>query len=110
MEPVSQRIPLRISLVYALVGGVWILFSDFLVSVLFTDPAVITRVEVFKGWFFILVTSGMLYFLILHSVSSLKKSEEALRESEEKFHMLVETTASGVPGAVVISRARQSPP
>ena len=52
MKFAQYRIPFKISLVYFLVGGAWILASDLLVSALFKDPSVITRLEIFKGWLF----------------------------------------------------------
>ena len=87
---------MKISLIYALVGGLWILLSDELLSVFVKDPSVITRLEIFKGWFFIGTTALMLYLLIRHNIERVRKSEQALRESEEKFQMLVETTASAI--------------
>lgn len=84
------RIPLKISLIYLLVGGGWILFSDLLVSALFKDLSFLTRLEIIKGWLFIAVTAVILYIVILRSIDAIRTSEEALRGSEERFHQLVE--------------------
>jgi two-component system sensor kinase FixL len=85
-----HRIPLKISLIYLLAGGAWILFSDLLVSALFREPAIITRLEIFKGWFFIGITAIILYMTIQRNFRAIQSSEEALRGSEDRFRQLVE--------------------
>ena len=59
-----QLSPLRIAAVYALIGGLWILFSDTLLAALVADKAVITRISIYKGWSFVMVTAGLLYWLV----------------------------------------------
>lgn len=59
-----QLSPLRIAVIYALVGGLWISISDAFLAALVTDKAVITRISIFKGWIFVVVTGGLLYWLI----------------------------------------------
>jgi PAS domain S-box-containing protein len=83
-------IPLRITLIYALVGGLWILFSDAVLSILAEDPKIFLRLETVKGWIFIGVTASMLYLLIRRDISLVWRSEDALRRSEERLRLLVE--------------------
>lgn len=65
----ARRLPLRRSLavvlVYLLVGGSWIAFSDALVALLVNDPDTLTRIQTFKGWGFVLVT-GLVLFVTLY--------------------------------------------
>ncbi len=91
MRFTQHRIPLKISLVYFFAAGVWILSSDLLVSALFKDPSVITRLQIFKGWFFIAITTAILYVVILRDIRALQASKEAFRGSEERFRRLVES-------------------
>mgnify|MGYP001611041108 FL=1 len=79
----------RIALIYAVVGSLWILVSDNLIALFITDLTALTRVQTYKGWLFIIVTAGLLYLLI-------KREEEALKESEERFRNLIETTSDWV--------------
>jgi len=40
-----SNIPLRISMIYALAGCLWIIFSDAVLSLVITDAAVLTRLQ-----------------------------------------------------------------
>jgi PAS domain S-box-containing protein len=86
--------------IYVLVGGLWIMFSDKLLLDVVKDPEVLTWMQTLKGWFFILVTAGMLYLLIQHNMKSLRHSKEALRESEERYRSVtgdvLDTSAVGM--------------
>ena len=55
---------LTIVLLYAVLSGIWILFSDKAVQWLFDDPAAMTIASTLKGWLFVAVTTALLYFLI----------------------------------------------
>ena len=92
----AGNISLRISMIYALAGCLWILFSDSLLSLLITDPVVLTHLQTFKGWIFIIVTASLLYVLVDRYVSAMKLSEQAMRESEKTFRILADTTASAI--------------
>lgn len=62
--PGKKLTPQRIAAIYAAVGGLWILLSDRIVNTMSSVPEVITRLQTYKGWFFVLVTALMLYCLI----------------------------------------------
>lgn len=77
---------LRISLLYLLLGILWIYFSDRLILSFLFNPAAekLTLVQSFKGIFFVSCTSILLYFLIRKSAASLLKSEKQYRQLFEK--------------------------
>lgn len=54
----------RIIIIYASFASLWILVSDNVVTWLFSDPVVISRISIAKGWLFVAVTSLLLYGLI----------------------------------------------
>jgi PAS domain S-box-containing protein len=93
-HPKNKVTALKIAFVYALMGGMWILFSDRLVSTLVKDPAMLTRLQTFKGWLYIAVTTLVLYWLVRISVQSHMKAEEALQESQRTLSNLL----SNLPG------------
>jgi len=54
----------RSSLLYALVASIWILVSDWLLTAAALGPVVTGRLAMFKGWLFVAVTTGLLYFVL----------------------------------------------
>lgn len=50
--------------VYALLSGVWIIFSDKFVMRLFSQAGQIEFAMSVKGWLFVAITSGLFYFLL----------------------------------------------
>lgn len=79
----------RITGIYLIAGLLWILFSD-RILLLFTDnPAVLTQLQTYKGWFFIALTSALLFGLLLQYskrinaiMSDLHKAKQKSEESE----------------------------
>lgn len=74
----SDRHGLKISFIYFLVAGCWIFFSDRLLGSLIDSNTLLVQMQIYKGWFFVLVTSGLLYYLIRQSTSSILKGRERL--------------------------------
>jgi len=77
--------PLKIAGIYALIAGLWILFSDKLLASLVTDPRRFTQLSIAKGWFFVIVTAVMLNLLIRHYMA-------AFRESAVKYGIVADNT------------------
>lgn len=88
--------PLKITVIYALAGALWILFSDWLLHLFVTDPAIVARLSTFKGWTFIAVTAMVLHRLIAIDQKKLIRSGEAVREREELLRNVLETLPVGV--------------
>lgn len=95
-QPAKLMIPLRIAGIYAIVGGMWILVSDSLVLALVDDPDTLTRVQIYKGWFYVVATAFLLYLLVRGSVTRISDTYEALRTSEERLARIIETMTDGV--------------
>jgi len=91
-----QNIPLKIAAIYALTGALWILLSDLLLQLLISDPDLITRLSMFKGWIFIAVTAVVLYRLIARDHAEVRRSGETVREREELLRNVLETLPIGV--------------
>jgi signal transduction histidine kinase/DNA-binding response OmpR family regulator len=84
MPKISQG-ALKISLVYIVAGGLWISFSDQLLSIFLADARTFTMAAIFKGWLFIFLTGVMLYRLI---TQLLEKIHKAQLLHEEEIHRL----------------------
>jgi PAS domain S-box-containing protein len=70
---------LKIAGLYLIIGVLWILFSDQAVAFLAHDPATLVRINIAKGWGFMVVTAILLYGLIRHQTNQILKNEELYR-------------------------------
>lgn len=77
---------IAIVLAYALFAALWILLSDRAMGLLFTDPEALVRASMVKGWFFVAVTSLLLYGLIrrlTHALTQAHRRELALERERQ---------------------------
>jgi PAS domain S-box-containing protein len=88
--------PGRIVAIYAAVAAVWILFSDAALGLFLSDPGLIAKISIFKGWIFVAVTSALLYFLIKRHLALLGRSRDAALLSRHRFQALFEQAGDGI--------------
>jgi hypothetical protein len=69
----SFKSALFVSLVYFLVGILWIYFSDSVVDIISIETTQIALLQTYKGFFYIFVATVLLYFLFLHFLRSQNK-------------------------------------
>ena len=74
--------PLKISLIYTLVGCIWVESSDRLINLLVQDPILMNYLQAGKDWFFVIATAGVLYHLVYRGISNRLNSEKALLQYE----------------------------
>ncbi len=79
------RSALTIALIYLLIGGLWIIFSDRVLYTFLEDPQKITEYQTYKGWFFVFVTSVLLFFVIKTHLNRTTSAQQNLLISEERF-------------------------
>jgi PAS domain S-box-containing protein len=90
---------LKIVFIYAGFASLWILLSDKIVAQLFSDAASITLASTVKGWLFVVITSLLLYGLLLRFMdSAFFTGTESARNPPEtvatySFRHLLTTTA-----------------
>ena len=92
----GTRGALRIALTYLVIAGLWILFSDTLLDQLVSDQKLITRIEIYKGWAFVLVTALLLYWLIRRHVQEEVKAELRIREQFDQMSTIFDSMRSVV--------------
>ncbi|MGE4368459.1 MAG: sensor histidine kinase [Burkholderiaceae bacterium] len=85
----ARRRVWSITCLYALVSVLWIYFSDQLLALLAVDTETITRWSVYKGWAFVLVTSGLLLWLISRAYGALEKAWFELHTLNETLEQRV---------------------
>lgn len=96
MRSGKKLTPLLIALLYTAVGGIWILTSDSIVFMISRDPDIITRLQTYKGWFYVAITGSMLFWLIHRYGNKLMRAMDILSESEERYRIVVETALDAI--------------
>lgn len=81
----------RVVLPYIIFASLWIFLSDWLLSVLVTDPATITQWSMYKGWAFVLVTALLLSILLRMELSERARAEESMRRLAAAVDQAAET-------------------
>ncbi|MFZ3101274.1 MAG: hypothetical protein WA113_03570 [Desulfitobacteriaceae bacterium] len=77
----EKLIPLKITLFYIFLGGLWILLSDRLLITLVSNRQTFGLLEILKGWLFILITASFLYYLIQRGIQEIIQSQQSLKEN-----------------------------
>ena len=77
--------PFTITVFYLVLGGLWIQFSDDWAVGITDDLVYLNQLQTYKGWFFVLVTGGLLYFLISKHQKYVAEASLKIRETEKKF-------------------------
>jgi PAS domain S-box-containing protein len=94
---------LRVALVYAAFAGLWILLSDRAMGLLWHDPEALVRASMLKGWFFVAVTTLLLYVLVRQLVGQLDAShrrEQAQAEEKARAQELLTAIARSSGDAI----------
>lgn len=89
MKGLRPPLATRVTILYALIGGLWILLSDRMVAAVFRDPAELTIVQTYKGWLFVLAT-GLVLFTYLARENKIRNT------SEQEFSNIFEHAVEGI--------------
>jgi two-component system, cell cycle sensor histidine kinase and response regulator CckA len=94
-DPVHRRLAwsaARVALVYVVLGALWIGFSDRAAFALVEDPAVLTRIQTWKGWFFVLGSGVVIFILTRQAIQAYSDRER----SERRLGMILDTVPSRI--------------
>jgi len=78
----------KITGLYLILGLLWILFSDLLLSWFVDDVEVMRRMQTYKGWFYVSVTALLFYLLIKRSFDRLDRARESLSDAARHYSYL----------------------
>ena len=76
-----SHIALRISGIYMLIGVLWILLSDILMSITVSDKVTITFINIIKGLIYVLLSGGVIFSLVHNSLKKLKIVQDKMIKS-----------------------------
>ena len=87
----------RVSIIYLTISLIWIFFSDRFLDSIIQDYIVLTRFQTYKGWFYVIFTSILIYFLVKNTIdkkifliTALEQTRKELEESEIQARSLIE--------------------
>ncbi len=84
---------LRITLWYLLFGGLWIFFSDRFLAPFSKDVETLTSWQTLKGWLYVAVSGGLIFFLTKNACDRLEKAKkrrlEVFRKTVRQSHHIL---------------------
>lgn len=92
----SRHRALGIALIYAVLGALWITWSDAAVELFARDSANLTRLQTWKGWLYVAVTALLIYLLVRRALRSEQRLSQSLRQTEERLRLVLDTIPSRV--------------
>jgi PAS domain S-box-containing protein len=96
MRHAISTLPRRLVLLYVLFAGVWFAFSDLLLAALIADPLTVRWLQTLKGWAFVGISAVLLHALLRRELRMRQHTETALRQSEQRYRRIIETTEEGI--------------
>jgi len=90
-SPKSQA--LKITCIYFFIGSLWILLSDKLVEFLIKDRSTIVVISIVKGWFYVFITSILIFLLIFTEIKKVNNSKNQIKKLNkrlQKYKVLAE--------------------
>lgn len=77
------RFEYRFTVIYLLLGFLWILFSDGILGSLTSDHDILTRAQTYKGWFYVAVTAVLFFTILRKHLIKLRNAEKRAVESDQ---------------------------
>ena len=96
MKLSKPELPLRTTLLYLLFGGLWILLSDQILSLLLFHNPQGAVYQTLQSWLFIFVSGILLYILLRKDVEGRQQAEKASQLENARWQEIVEGIADEV--------------
>lgn len=85
--------------IYALFGLLWIFFSDTVLGALVTNPERLTLLQTCKGFFYIVITAILVYWLLQKHGFAIEKSAKSIQDNEASLDLIFRALPLGVATA-----------
>lgn len=96
LKTIIKSSPFIIAFIYLIVGALWIQYSDQAVLAMFDDSNTITQIQSFKGWFYVLASSILIYFLVYQSNILVENLFDDTRKEKDKFEATFQKAPIGI--------------
>jgi PAS domain S-box-containing protein len=87
-----NRPAVKVAFYFLIFGFFWILLSDKVLNYLVSDYNVREQMQTFKGWFFIVITALVIYFIVRTQIKMVVKLKNQLNESDYLYKQIVGLT------------------
>lgn len=68
---------------YIIAGGLWIIFSDKILNSFITDSKFLTKAQTFKGWFYVIITAILFYYILKSHLVKIRDAEQKAIDSDK---------------------------
>lgn len=96
LRTIIKSSPLIIALIYVLVGVLWIQYSDQMVLSLFQESDTITKAQSLKGWFYVIASGVLIFFLVYQSNELINSLLNDVKKSKSQFESTFEFAPVGI--------------
>ncbi len=86
-----RNFSLRIVIIYVILGGLYTFLSDRIVQHIVTDAFLLTKIQTYKGWGYVIVTGIIIYLLLQTQLEKLKNTDIILKNVERLNEQLKQT-------------------
>ncbi|MGM0396265.1 MAG: bifunctional diguanylate cyclase/phosphodiesterase [Bacillota bacterium] len=83
IRPKSDSV--RLIIIYVILGSAWILFSDRILMIFEGDISMYQRMQTFKGWFYVLISGIIFYFIVRKRLELFKDAVDQLYDGYEQL-------------------------
>jgi PAS domain S-box-containing protein len=102
MSTAHRRLVLQTTFVYAVVAGLWILASDWVLGLFVSDPRTMTELAVVKGWVFVGVTALLLYGMLRRGMLQLQRETDAQAQAQAELRRWADAFTNCAHGLAIV--------
>lgn len=96
MKRYSLPVELRVALLYAIFGSLWILLTDQALNTAVSEPRFLALMQTYKGWAFVALSALFIYLLLRAESAQRRAARRAQSESEERYRQLFENSMDAI--------------
>ncbi|MEE4243138.1 MAG: PAS domain S-box protein, partial [Desulfopila sp.] len=85
-----------VSLLYVMLAGFWIYFSDQLMVMIAQTPEQLLMLSTGKGWFFVVLTAFLLLVVLLRFTAQVRTNQQQIRIEAERYRITLQAIGDGV--------------
>lgn len=85
---------IKISALYISIGMIWILFSDSIVNEFISSKELITKIQLYKGWFYVVLTGLFICYIIYMRMKIIKNVIDTTYRSYDELNITYEALAT----------------